>query len=154
MSTRRIDRAARCRWRSAQRFEQKAPAAGAGFGRLIEPELQFDVDEARGVLGALQVAAHPVEAVGDAREHSGVALEGLDEIIARRSHEPAPDVAMDLRRGFVIESFYSDVCCFEAAFAVVFAQHPGVFAAAALRGIHDERAFAQRDARQAAGDDA
>ena len=62
-----------------KRFQQEAPAAGAGFGRLIEPELEFDVDEACGVLGAFEIAAHPVKAVGDARKHSGVALEGADE---------------------------------------------------------------------------
>ena len=32
-------------------------------------------------------------------------------------------------------------------------QHPGVLGAAALRGVDHQRAFAQRDAREAAGDD-
>ena len=34
-------------WR-LERFHQEAPAAGAGITRLIEPQLQFDIDEASG----------------------------------------------------------------------------------------------------------
>ena len=42
----------------------------AGIERaLVEEELEVNVDEARGVVGALEVATHPVEAVGDAGEH-------------------------------------------------------------------------------------
>ena len=36
---------------------------------VVEEKLQVDVDEAGGVLRPLEVAAHPVEAVGDAGEH-------------------------------------------------------------------------------------
>ncbi len=74
---------------SAQRFQQKSPAAGAEFRRLIEPELQFHVDEPRGVLGSLEITAHPVQAVGDTRKHARIAFESLRIEIARRTHGQA-----------------------------------------------------------------
>src|ERR1700694_3300652 len=37
--------------------------------RQIEHEIQVDVDETRDVLGALDVAAHPVDGIGDTTEH-------------------------------------------------------------------------------------
>src|SRR5579871_86937 len=48
------------------------------------------------MLGSLEVAAHPVEAVGYPRQHSRVAPERAHKIIARWPHEPAPEVASEL----------------------------------------------------------
>src|ERR1035438_2401152 len=57
--------------RNLQGFEQAEPAIGAGGWRLVEAKLEVDVDEAGGVLGALEVAGHPIKVVGDAGEHRG-----------------------------------------------------------------------------------
>ena len=60
--------------RRLQSFQKPPPSPRPGLGRLIEAQLQIDVDQARGVFGALQVAAHPVETVGDARQHGRLPL--------------------------------------------------------------------------------
>ena len=39
------------------------------FRRLLDHGFQLDRDQPRGVLGPLDIAAHPVEAVGDAAQH-------------------------------------------------------------------------------------
>ena len=64
-------------WKSSYRliFGEKAePTLGTGIRGLIEAELKIDIDEARSVHGALEVAAHPIKAVGDARQHGGFAI--------------------------------------------------------------------------------
>lgn len=71
---------------SAESVEQEAPAAGTEFRRLVEPELQLDVHETGSVLSALEIATHPVKAVGDTRKHAGFALERLYVVIAWRAH--------------------------------------------------------------------
>src|SRR5450631_4913627 len=50
-------------------LQQSQPASRARFGRLVQPELQVNIDQTRGVFGALQVAAHPVQTVRDPRKH-------------------------------------------------------------------------------------
>ena len=55
--------------RIAQRRQNPPPAAVRARGGLIQHQVQIHVEQAGGVLGPLQVAAHPVQAVGDAREH-------------------------------------------------------------------------------------
>src|SRR6266404_9232936 len=62
--------------RNLQRVEQAQPASRACFGGLIEAQLEINVDEARGVLGPLQIAAHPVQAVGDSGKHGLARLTG------------------------------------------------------------------------------
>ena len=74
--------------------KRKSPASRAEFRRLVQPELQLDVDEPRGVFGAFEVTAHPVEAVGDARKHACIALESLHIVIAWRTHALAPGAVL------------------------------------------------------------
>ena len=57
------------RSRNLRGFEQAQPASGAGFGRLVEAKLQVNVDQTGRMFGALQVAAHPVQAVRDSGKH-------------------------------------------------------------------------------------
>jgi hypothetical protein len=52
-------------------LEQTHPAAVGAGGALVEHEVEVHVEQARSVFGALEVAAHPVERIGDAREHAG-----------------------------------------------------------------------------------
>ena len=77
--------------RNLQGFEQAEPAVGAGFRGLVETELEIDIDEARGVLGALEVAAHPIEVVGDAGEHRS---RFHDVILTQRSHARSTHVSL------------------------------------------------------------
>jgi hypothetical protein len=50
--------------------EQDALPAAIGAGSaLVEHEVQVDVEQTRGVLGALEVTGHPVETIGDSGEH-------------------------------------------------------------------------------------
>ena len=88
---------------------------GFGAGAAgVEHETHGDVELAHSVLGPLEVAAHPIEAVGNARKHLGT--------LPKR----------------VIRLLF---------------QNPCVLAAAALRGVDDERAFFEGDARESSGDD-
>jgi len=50
------------------------PPARTRIRRLIEPQLQFDIDKPGRVFRAFQVAAHPVQAVRHTREHARLAL--------------------------------------------------------------------------------
>ncbi len=52
-----------------QRIEEVQPALRAGFVGLVEAELEIHVDQTRSMDGALQVAAHPVETVGNSGKH-------------------------------------------------------------------------------------
>ena len=53
----------------------RAASAGPALERgLVQHQVQLDIQHARGVLGALQIAAHPVQTVGDAREHDVYSL--------------------------------------------------------------------------------
>src|SRR4029079_5067372 len=45
------------------------PPLLAGTAGEVEHQIQVDVDEARHVLGALDVTAHPVDRIGDAAQH-------------------------------------------------------------------------------------
>ena len=47
---------------------ERRPLLVSAGGR-IKHELQVDIDETGDVLGALDVAAHPVNGIGDAAEH-------------------------------------------------------------------------------------
>ena len=48
----------------AERLQHALPAALRGDGGFVEHQVEVYVEQASGVLGALEVAAHPVEAVG------------------------------------------------------------------------------------------
>ena len=100
---------------TCESFQQPQPASRAGFRRLVEPQLQIDIDQPSGMLGALQVAAHPIQTVRDPGEHGGFAV--------------------------MVPVHRRDPSC---------AQHPGIFAAAALRRVHYQRSAPQRHARQPA----
>ncbi len=52
-----------------QAGEQPPAAPPRHIHRLLGDDGQVDVELARHVVGPLQVAAHPVEAVGDAGKH-------------------------------------------------------------------------------------
>src|SRR5207245_353828 len=52
-----------------QRFEQPQPTARARLRGLVQAQLKIHIDQAGGVLGALQVTAHPVQTVRDSGEH-------------------------------------------------------------------------------------
>ncbi len=52
-----------------QTGDNQPPALVGRLRRHIEHQIQMRADQARGVLRPLQVAAHPVQTVGDAREH-------------------------------------------------------------------------------------
>ena len=58
------------RRRRRQALEQPAPMARRVARRAIERQIEIDVDEPRDVLGALEIAARPVQAVGDPRQHA------------------------------------------------------------------------------------
>ena len=53
----------------AERGEQPLPAGFGAGAAGVEHQAHGDVELAHGVLGPLEVAAHPVEAVGNAAEH-------------------------------------------------------------------------------------
>ncbi len=55
--------------RIAERLQHALPAAVGGAGALVEHQRQVHVEQAHGVLGALQITGHPVQTVGDAGEH-------------------------------------------------------------------------------------
>ena len=58
----------------AERGNEALPVGfGAGAAR-VEHEAHGDVELAHGILGPLEVAAHPIEAVGNAGEHLGFSL--------------------------------------------------------------------------------
>jgi hypothetical protein len=48
----------------AERLQHALPAPLRRDGGFVEHQVEVDVEQTRGVLGALEVAAHPVEAVG------------------------------------------------------------------------------------------
>ena len=50
----------------AEGVQHALPTAVGAGGGFVEHEVEVDVEQARGVFGALDVAAHPVETVGDA----------------------------------------------------------------------------------------
>jgi hypothetical protein len=49
----------------AEGGKDAGPASEAGLAGLFEFEVEVDADEAGGIFGALEVAAHPVKAVSD-----------------------------------------------------------------------------------------
>ena len=51
-------------FRLADGGEDSLPSAFGGRARFIEHEAHVDVEQAHGVFGALEVAAHPIETVG------------------------------------------------------------------------------------------
>ena len=55
--------------RISQRRQNPPPAAVRARGGLIQHQVQIHIQQTGGMLGALQVAAHPVQVVSDAREH-------------------------------------------------------------------------------------
>src|SRR5580698_1288646 len=57
------------RSRNLRGIEQPQPAPSTRFRRLVQSQLQVDVDHPRRVLGALEIAAHPVQTVRDSRKH-------------------------------------------------------------------------------------
>src|ERR1700733_13215972 len=80
-----------------QGTQEEAPSAGPGARGLVEPELQLDIHEARGMLGALEIATHPVEAVGYALKHDRVTACFGGEKVRSRHHE-ATDPRCDWAR--------------------------------------------------------
>ena len=48
--------------------DERLPLLGGADGQ-VEHQVEIHVDEARDVLGALDVAAHPVDRIGDAAQH-------------------------------------------------------------------------------------
>ena len=56
--------------RLAQRGDEILPARLVGIATGVEHEAHRDIELAHGVLGTLEIAAHPVEAVSNARKHS------------------------------------------------------------------------------------
>ena len=54
----------------AQRRQHSLPAAVRADSGLVEHQVEIDIDQPRGVFGPLQVAAHPVQTVGDSGKHS------------------------------------------------------------------------------------
>ena len=50
----------------AERKQQALPAAVGGGGALVQHQVQVHIEQACGVLGALQLTGHPVEGIGDA----------------------------------------------------------------------------------------
>ena len=55
--------------RMAQAAQHAQPAAVRRARVLLQHQVQLDAEHTRGMFGALQVAAHPIQAVGDSREH-------------------------------------------------------------------------------------
>ena len=53
--------------RGLEALQHAHPVLAARLRRTLQVERQVDVDQPRGVLGALQVAAHPIEVIGDAK---------------------------------------------------------------------------------------
>ncbi len=58
--------------RSGQTVRESSPVALPVGGYAIERQVQIHRHDARRVFGALEIAAHPVKAVGYAREHDGL----------------------------------------------------------------------------------
>ena len=56
--------------RGLEALQHAHPVLAARLRRTLQVERQVDVDQPRGVLGALQVAAHPIEVIGDSRKHA------------------------------------------------------------------------------------
>ena len=55
--------------RISQRRQNPPPAAVRARGGLIQHQVQIHIQKTGGMLGTLQVAAHPIQVVSDAREH-------------------------------------------------------------------------------------
>ena len=104
------------------------------------------VEHARGVLGARQLAADPVQLVGDPGEHQARPL--LLLLLLLLADQPPPGAGPAAAAATSV----AGAGRLGAAPRVVL-EHPGVLRAAALRGVDDHRALAQRDAREPAGDD-
>ena len=51
--------------RGAEALQHAAPALFARDRRLVEHQIQVNIDEPRGVFGAFKIAAHPIKAVCD-----------------------------------------------------------------------------------------
>src|SRR5882724_2979737 len=55
--------------RIPQRRQDPPPTAVRAGGGLVQHEVQIHVEKTSRVFGPLLIAAHPIEVVGDAREH-------------------------------------------------------------------------------------
>src|SRR6266852_1026590 len=49
--------------------QQPVPAPFGGGWRLVEHQVQADINQTRGVLGPLKITTHPVKTIGDSRKH-------------------------------------------------------------------------------------
>ena len=101
------------------------------------------VEHARGVLGARELAADPVELVGDPGEHQPCCCCCCWPDHSPPWRRPGSSGGDQPRDG-------GDV---RASCRSLLLEHPRVLRAAALGGVDDHRALAQRDAREPAGDD-
>ena len=53
-----------------QRTQRTRPYPVIGVSSVFEHQVELDIDDASGMLGALQIPAHPIQAVRDAGKHS------------------------------------------------------------------------------------
>ncbi len=131
----------------------RQPSSALRVGLRQQRRLVIDVEHARGVLGALDVARHPEQVIGGAGEHlrSRQPVSNGDRVVARegRRRQGSRTSRTDevaVRAPFTRE----DDMPFGSVRSASVLQHPGVLRAAALRRVDHQRAFAQRDAREAA----
>ena len=131
---------------------------------VLDRELVVLGEQASRGLGALEVAADPVEGLGEPAQHGGPAV-GRDPCgsAAWTAAAGPPADAAARRRGtgaWWRATALTGVPGSPAAAAMrgspspaplALVEDPGVLGAAALRGVHDEAALGQRDAGEAAG---
>ena len=152
--------------------EQRAAGGLLVDGGVLEDQLGLDVEDPRGVLGPLDVAADPEHRLRDPAQHPGSGRALLLLLGLRRAARAAParpaspargGVALDRGSGRV-SGGGSGVRRRPRARRLVRVlrlghqldlgrpgQHPGVLGAAAARGVHDQLALGQRHPGQPAG---
>ena len=139
--------------------EQRAADRALVGAAVLEEEVVVHVEQARGVLGPLDVATDPVQRLGDATQHGRTSLSGL---IAAAAAAGSPARAADRASG-AAECIGLGACrrhhrrhlgrrlCGHVTTVVGGREHPRVLGATALAGVHDQAASGQRDPGEAAG---
>ena len=146
--------------------QQRAGGAVGVDAGVLEQLVDCDVEDAGGVVGALDVATDPVQRFGVAGKHHRLLLDSTAAVCcccccSGRGPTTATAVVA-AERVAVLSAF--DLCGALGSLRTTSAaassrsadrrarrQHPGVLRAAALAGVDHQRALRQRDAGQAAG---
>ena len=130
----------------ASSASQRQPHAGGVVRAGLQVGVEDAVEHARGVLGAGQLAADPVQLVGDPGEHRAATA----AVAAAGRIQSPPSGRPGMRGGDQRREPAGRV---RAPSASSSSTHVSL-EPPPWRGVDDHRALAQRDAREAAGDDA